>query len=504
MVRKKDNHLSIGPILTLIVAIFIVIIISFVLSKFGLTTNKSEIINGEISTTSIGVNNLFSSEGIRYFFSSIISNFKEMNIIYVFIVAMIGIGFADSSGLFKGLFKGAKKFKLSFIVVLTLMLGCLIGSFGGTSYAVLLPLTAYIYKNLGRNPIIGIVTMFLALTMGQATSLFPTFLNQELGSLTETSAMLSVDANYVFKSSSMIYILISSLILFVFLGNIIISKYLIPKVPKTKAEEEIEELEVEHDGLKKSLIALLFMILLFVYSIIPGLPLSGVLLGDGSSYLEMLFGSNAPFKEAYVFIFSLILIIMGSIYGMESKKIKNFDDFTRTFSTSFSGMSLVFIIMFLMSELIAVVKWTNLDVFLTSALVNWLSTLEITGLGLLIIYFLVAILISAIMPDSMAKWVIIAPIVVPLLMRANMSASFAQFIFTVCDGIGKSMSMLFPYTAILFGLIYKYTDNGNYGFIQVYKILSPLIILFTIVWIVIIITWYIVGIPIGIGVLPSL
>ena len=116
----------------------------------------------------------------------------------------------------------------------------------------------------------------------------------------------------------------------------------------------------------------------------------------------------------------------------------------------------------------------------------------------------IILLISILLPDSMSKWKIIAPIIIPLLMRANMSASFAQFIFTVSDGLGKSLSILFPYTAILFGLIYKYTDSGDFGFIKVYKLISPLIILFTIVWIVIIITWYVVGIPIGIGVLPSL
>ena len=89
-------------------------------------------------------------------------------------------------------------------------------------------------------------------------------------------------------------------------------------------------------------------------------------------------------------------------------------------------------------------------------------------------------------------------------MRANMTASFAQYIFEAADGIGKSISIFFPYTAILFGLIYKYTDTGSFGFFRLYKMLSPVTILFTIFWIVIIITWYVVGIPIGIGVLPSL
>lgn len=504
MARKKAKNFALGPIITIIIMIVLVAILSFTFSKLGLTTNKSEIINGEISTINIGVNNILSREGIKYFFSSILSGFKNFDAIYIFIVAMIGIGFADSSGLFKKAFKNARKFKLSFIVILTLTAGCLLGGLGLNSYAFLLPLSGYIYKNLNKNPIVGVMTMFIALTMGQATGILPTYLQQNLGTLTESSAIISVDANYTYKASSLIYILVSSLVIFVIMGNVIIDKYLVPKMPKLKAEDEIEELEVEHKGLKKSTLAFFLMMIILVYLLIPGLPLSGSLLGNGNNYLERFLGESAPFKESYVFIFSLILIVCGTIFGISAKKIKTFDDFTRNFSHALSGTSLVFVFSFFVSQLISIVEWSNLNVFFTSLLVNWISALEITGLGLIFIYFITIIIVSILIPDTVSKWNIIAPIAVPLLMRANISASFSQFIFTAADGLGKGVSIFFPYTAIFFGLIYKYTDSGDFGFIKVYKLLSPLIILFTIVWLVIIITWYVVGIPTGIGVLPSL
>lgn len=504
MARKKTKNFALGPIITLVIMILIVVILSFILSKIGVTTTKSEIVNGEISTVNIGVNNILSKEGLKYFFSSILLGFKNLDAIYIFIIAMIGIGFADASGLFKKALKNARKFKLSFIVILTLTVGCLLGGLGNNIYAFLLPLAGYFYKNLNKNPIVGVMTMFIGLTMGQATGLLPTYLQQSLGALTESSAVITVDANYTYKGASLIYLLISSLVIFVFFGNMIIDKYLVPKVPKLKNEDDIEELEVEHKGLKKSTIAFVIMMLVLAYFVIPGLPLSGGLLGDGKNYLEKLLGNASPFKESYVFIFSLILIVCGTIFGVNAKKIKNFDDFTRNFSTVLSGTSLVFVFAFFMSQLISIIEWSNINTFLVALLVNWLSALEITGLGLLFIYFVIIIVAGVLMPDTMSKWNIIAPIAVPLLMRANISASFAQFIFTVSDGLGKGISIIFPYTAILFGLIYKYTETGNFGFVKVYKTLSPLIILFTIVWLVIIITWYVVGIPTGIGVLPSL
>lgn len=346
--------------------------------------------------------------------------------------------------------------------------------------------------------------MFFSLTIGQATGILPTILDKNLGEITQMSAIATVDKSFTYKSSSTIYIVISSLILFIFLGRLIFEKYLIPKLPKLKNEEEIEELELTNHGLKYSLLSLLTILVLTIYAIIPGLPASGFLLGDGINYLERLLGSDSPFAQSYVFIFSLMMAIPGMIYGFKSGKYKNADDFTRGFSTSFSGMSLVFVLMFLASQLIALFSWSNLDIFLLSLLINLLSSLQITGMALIIIYFLIIAVVSILVPDSVTKWQIIAPIAVPLLMRANITANYAQFIFIVADGIGKSISILFPYTIVLFGLLYKYTDSGNYGFVKIYKLLSPVIILFTIVWIIIIITWYVVGIPTGIGVLPSL
>ena len=369
MARKKTKKLTLGPILTIVILNILVIVLSFVFSKIGFVTNKTEIINNELSTTNVVVNNLVSRDGIKFLFSSILDNFKNFNVLYVFIIALLGMGLADDSVLFRALFKKCKKFKLSFIIVITLIIGCLMGFLGEYSYAIFLPLTGYIYKNMNKNPLVGVITMFIALSMGQATGILPTYLDEALGKTTELAAKITVDQSYKFSSSSMIYIVISSLLAFIIIGVFIIQKYLIPKLPKLKAEEEIEELEMTNNGLKYSLIAIFVMLFLVLYAVIPGLPLSGSLLGEGNSYLEKLLADGTPFKESYVFIFTFILSIAGLIYGFKSKKFKNLDDFTRGFSRSFAGMSIVFVLMFFLSQLIALVKWSNLDVFLSSVFI---------------------------------------------------------------------------------------------------------------------------------------
>ena len=111
MARKKTKKLTLGPILTIVILNILVIVLSFVFSKIGFVTNKTEIINNELSTTNVVVNNLVSRDGIKFLFSSILDNFKNFNVLYVFIIALLGIGLADDSGLFRALFKKCKKFK---------------------------------------------------------------------------------------------------------------------------------------------------------------------------------------------------------------------------------------------------------------------------------------------------------------------------------------------------------------------------------------------------------
>lgn len=218
MARKKTKKLTLGPILTIVILNILVIVLSFVFSKIGFVTNKTEIINNELSTTNVVVNNLISRDGIKFLFSSILDNFKNFNVLYVFIIALLGIGLADDSGLFRALFKKCKKFKLSFIIVITLIIGCLMGFLGEYSYAIFLPLTGYIYKNMNKNPLVGVITMFIALSMGQATGILPTYLDEALGKTTELAAQVTVDQSYKFSSSSMIYIVISSLVAFIIIG----------------------------------------------------------------------------------------------------------------------------------------------------------------------------------------------------------------------------------------------------------------------------------------------
>ena len=114
------------------------------------------------------------------------------------------------------------------------------------------------------------------------------------------------------------------------------------------------------------------------------------------------------------------------------------------------------------------------------------------------------VLISVFIPGAVAKWELIAPIYVPLLMRANISPAFTQMLFLSADSIGKLFSPIYVYLIVAIGFMHKYEKESNVSIINTMKKIMPVVLILSLVWIVIIFGWYLVGLPIGINTLITL
>ena len=103
------------------------------------------------------------------------------------------------------------------------------------------------------------------------------------------------------------------------------------------------------------------------------------------------------------------------------------------------------------------------------------------------------------MPGSLEKWALISPILVPLFMKGNLTPDFAQFVFKAADSVGKIITPLFIYFIVMLGLIQKYNKNENkVTLFNTVKLIWPIILLMIIFWLLILIIWYVAGLPLGI------
>ncbi len=490
---KKNKKKFIGPVIEIMLFALISSILAFIFNLAGTSGYTTE--PKTFETTLVVINNIFSKSGIKYVLNNSLSNLQSLEPIVMLIMSLIAVSILEASGLLKHIFTPLKKVKFKYVIAGVMFVGIISTIIGDYSYTMLLPIAGILYKYIGKDSSLGVLTMFIAITIGYGTGLTYNYQTYELANITELSAQ-SIISNYDYNLMSNIFVLLAATIVLTIVGTLVIEKF----SKKYSRNEEVDNLNTSKKASKITLIAFLIMLAIVVYCIIPGLPSSGMLLDKNApTYIAKLFGSSSPLNQGLMFMIIAILMVCGFIYGTVSRNIKNSSDYSKALSKTFEGTGYVFVLLFFTSVLYVIIDWTKVFEVISLNIVDFIGTSKITGILLVILMFLVVVFISIFIPSTLVKWSLSGPIFVPLLMRANISPSFTQTIFIAADSVGKLFSPIYLYFIITIGLMYKYDKDSNVNILGTMKKIMPSILILSLTWIVIIIVWYLIGLPIGVN-----
>ena len=278
--ENKKIRLKLNPVMTLVILIALTIVLSGLLSLFGLEASYNEVneVTNTYDSTWVAVESLFNLSGIKYIFESTVSNFAAFTPLSMLLIILIGIGIMEKSGFLKTSFniltRRTQKKTITFIMVLVCILFSIAGDIG---YVVMIPLSALIFYHGRRNPLIGIAASFAALSCGSGLSLFLTSLDSSLLKETTNAAHI-LDANYTISTWAFIAIMFVSIIELASIITVITERITMTKVNKYEFKDEKKDLRLtkrEIRGLLFSLTMGGLYLLIFIYNIIPGLPFSG-------------------------------------------------------------------------------------------------------------------------------------------------------------------------------------------------------------------------------------
>ena len=396
--KLKLKKFYFHPITIFIILTLITILASKILSilQMQATYNTVNINTKELEPTLVAVENLMSFDGIKFIISNATKNFLSFAPLGTLLISLLGLTIAESTGFIETLTRRhiskISKPVITFLVLLISIISSLINEVG---YAILIPLVAIVYFINNRNPILGIVTAFCGVSFGYGVSIFVGSMEVALINYTKIAAMLVDENAHIALSSNLIFIIATSIILSI-VGTIIIEKIIAPKIGKYKKEEEqakteqykllnLEEEEQRHieaekygkRGLRLALIVAIIMLFMAVYSLIPGLPMSGMLLDMNETiYLNQLFGERSYFQDGFTFIISLFFMLAGIAYGIGSKSIKNDKELIENASRKFHNIGSIFILMFFAAQFIAVFRKTNIGTVITVWLANLLGSMK--------------------------------------------------------------------------------------------------------------------------------
>lgn len=482
-----------GTVVEIIFLTLIISIICFLFNKIGFSGYKTE--GGTLETSLVVINNIFTKSGIKHILNNTLINFQSMEPLIIIILSLISISILEASGLLKHLFMPFKNIKSIYVTAIFVFVGIISTIIGDYSYALLIPLSGVVYKYLGKNSSLGILTMFIGITIGYGTGIIYNYQAYELGNITEL-AVSGIITNYNYELLSNLFLMLLSTIILTIASTIVLEKF----SKKYLRNEYSDNLNISKKASKFTLISFIIMVVLLIYCIIPGLPHSGMLLDKTEpTYIGKLFGNSSPLSQGLMVLIIIIFMICGFIYGTISRNIKNSDDFSKALTKSFEGTGSVFVLLFFTSILYEVIEYTNFSTVISTNIVDFIGSSNLSGLFLVIVAFISIVLISIFIPSTVAKWNIIAPIYVPLLLRANISPSFTQTMFMAADSVGKLFSPIYIYLIVAIGFMYKYEKNTNISIIGTMKKIMPVVLILSLVWIVIMIGWYLIGVPIGIN-----
>lgn len=504
--NKFKEKITLNPVMTFLILILITIILSGFLNLIGFeaTYNKIDVETGEYTVTSESVESLLSLSGIKYIFTSTVSNFTAFTPLSMIIIVLIGIGIMEKSGFIKTTFtiltKYCKKYTITFWLVFISVIMSIAGDLG---YVIMIPLAALMFSYGRRNPVLGIVAVYAGLTCGSGISILLTSIDSEMMRYTLANA-LSIDSNYTLGTMCFFFIMTIAALLVSFVITVITERISVNNVEKYEYKDEKKELRLgkrEYRGLIFSIIAGAIYLLIFIYNIIPGLPFSGNLLDYTQDfYIDKLFSYDSFFSNGFVFIVTIFFVILGLFYGIGAKTIKNNNDFCEDLTHSLDGTGRTLILILLGSILVNVFKKTNIGTVLTITLSNIIGNGSLSGIMLIVALFLISAISSLFQTGSVAKWAIISTTAIPAFMNGSLSPEFAQVIarFGECATLG--LTPLLAYFTIYIAYIEKYNQQDNpvslfrtLRYQLVYSLIVGAILLLLVVG------WYLIGIPIGIN-----
>ncbi len=439
--------------------------------------------------------NLLTRDGLHLIMNKMVVNFTNFAPLGIVLVAMLGIGIAESSGLIASLIKvfvlSSPRKLLTFVIVISGVLSNVASSVG---YVLLVPLAGIIFLAARRHPIAGMAAAFAGVSGGYSANLVLGTIDPLLAGLSQEAARI-VDPEYIVNPTANYWFMIASTFFIALAGTWITDKIVEPRLGTYDPSQGLNEEDkidmktvtpLERKGLRYSFVVFLIIIALLLIGMIPQ---SGYLRGDDGSVL------SSPVIKGVVSVIFILFGLMGITFGMVTKKFKNDTDVMKGMGESMKSLGMYIVLVFFAAQFVAYFKWSNLGIIMAIKGANVLMASNLGMIPLMILFVVLSGTINLFMGSASAKWAILAPIFIPMFMFMGYSPELSQVVYRVGDSVTNIISPMMSFFALIIAFIQKYDSKAGIG--TVIATMIPYSIGFFLIWVVLLIGWILLGLPLG-------
>jgi aminobenzoyl-glutamate transport protein len=437
--------------------------------------------------------NLLSIEGLHRILTGLVTNFTGFAPLGTVLTALLGIAVAEASGLIRTTLKllvmSAPKKLLTVVVVFA---GVLSHTASDIGYVLLIPLSAMIFHAVGRHPLAGLAASFAGVSGGFSANLLLGPIDAMLAGITQEAAHI-VDPGYSVTPAANYYFMASSAVLVTILGTLVTEKIIVPRLGKYNGETPAETLEkltpTEKRGMRFAFIALIVLVGLILWGTVPA---DGFLRDAKSGDLL-----KSPLLSGIVAIIFTAGIVLGLAYGWGARTIKNSNDLTGAMENQMKTMATYIVLAFFAAQFIALFNWSNLGVIVAVNGAEFLKNMEVGGVTLIISFIVATMILDLLIGSAAAKWALVAPIFVPMMMILGYSPEMTQATYRIGDSVINIVSPLMSYFPLIVAFAQKYDPKAGIGTLM--ALMMPFSITFFVGWTLFLIVWFYFGLPLGPG-----
>jgi len=462
----------------------------------SVTGEPAEIPSFVVSEETFPVRNLLSVDGARFFFSSFVDNFAGFGVVAVTLVAMAGVGVAEHAGLMGALIRKIVKIApprwLTFILV---FVGVLSSVATDAGYLILVPLAAAAFMSVGRHPMAGLAAAFAGVGAVFGVNLLITPSDSMLTEITNevlrkaNMAPLEVTQNYYFSIVSSILMAVVVTVVTVKITQKRLGVFDASGVAADGADEVVDQAS-EARGLRFAGIALAgFAVVVALLTAPPGAPLRDPATGN-------IIG-NTPFMASLVFVISLAFMVCGMGYGYGARTLQGGNAAVAAITKTFASLGGLLLMFLMIAQFIALFNWTNLPTVAAVSAAELLQQANVPAIVLLLGFIVVIVVLDFILPGLVPKWVIFAPVFIPIFASLDVSPQTLLAAYRVADSPINVLTPLMVYLPFMVTVAQKYKKDAGIG--TIIALMVPYTMWILITWVALYVAWFLLGIPWGPG-----
>ncbi|MCP4573551.1 MAG: AbgT family transporter [bacterium] len=439
--------------------------------------------------------NLVSTEGLHWILEHTIENYTGFAPLGTVLVALLGIGVAEKSGLIgtalRLLVHAAPRRLLTFVIVLAGVMSNIASDVG---YVLLVPMGAVIFLSVGRHPIAGLAAAFAGVSGGFSANLLLGTIDPLLAGITQEAARI-VEPGYAVTPACNYFFMVVSTFAVAAAGTWITEKVVEPRLGSYDgddggADEEIGPLKgPETRGLLCATAVNVVLLAVVLWGLIP----EGGFLRDPATGDVL----HSPFMHGIVSFIFLGGLLAGLAYGFGSGTFKSDADVVAGMKESMQTLALFLVLVFFAAQFVAFFKHSNLGLIVA---IKGAELLKASGMGpipLMIAFLLLSALLNLTMGSASAKWAFMAPVFVPMFMLLGYSPELVQGVYRIGDSSTNLISPMMSFFALIVAFLQRYEPKAGIG--TVIATMLPYSMAFLAIWTVLLIAWMVSGAPLGPG-----